>query len=150
MAWCLMAPSHYLNQCWLIASEACGILLRAMSQEIAATSPWAQCVNSLMLRDSYIRRVTHICVEWHIWVCDLTIIGSDNGLLPGRCQAMIWTNAEILLIGPLGTNFNEILFETRKFSCKKIKLKMSSAKWQPSCVSLTGLTASLVCWWCMM
>ena len=41
----------------------------------------------------------------------LTIIGSDNGLSPGRRQAIIWTNAGILLIGPLATNFNEILIE---------------------------------------
>ena len=47
-------------------------------------------------------RVTHICVG------NLTIIGSDNGLLPGWRQAIIWTNAGILLIGPLGTNFSEI------------------------------------------
>ena len=46
-------------------------------------------------------RVTHICVG------NLTIIGSDNGLSPGRRQAIILTNAGILLIGPLGTNFNE-------------------------------------------
>ena len=30
------------------------------------------------------------------------IIGSDNGMLPGRRQAIIWTNAGILLIGHLG------------------------------------------------
>ena len=39
-------------------------------------------------------RVTHICVG------KLTIIVSDNGLSPGRRQAIIWTNAGILLIGP--------------------------------------------------
>ena len=50
-------------------------------------------------------RVTHICIG------KLTIIGSDNGLLPGRRQAIIWTNDGILLIGPLGTNFSEILIE---------------------------------------
>ena len=38
----------------------------------------------------------------HIYVGNLTIIGSDDGLLPGRRQAIIWTNAQILLIGPLG------------------------------------------------
>ena len=46
--------------------------------------------------------VTHICVV------KLTIIGSDNGLSPGRRQAIIWTNAGILIIGPLETNFSEI------------------------------------------
>ena len=70
-------------------------------------------------------RVTHICVS------KLTIIGSDNGLSPGRRQAIIWTNAGILLIWPLGTNFSEILIEIQTFSLKKMRLKMSSAKCFP-------------------
>ena len=61
-------------------------------------------------------RVTHICVG------KLTIIGSDNGLLPGWRQAITWTNARILLIGPLRTNFSEILIEILTFSFKKIRL----------------------------
>ena len=44
----------------------------------------------------------------HVCVGDLTVIGSDNGLAPGRCQTIIWTSAGILLIGPLETNFIEI------------------------------------------
>ena len=36
------------------------------------------------------------------------MIGSDGGLSPGLHQAIIWTNACILLIGTLGTNFSEI------------------------------------------
>ena len=58
------------------------------------------------------------------------MIGLDNGLSPGRRQAIIWTNAEILLIGPLGTNFSEILIEIDIFSFKKMHLKMASAKWR--------------------
>ena len=58
-------------------------------------------------------------------------IGSDNSLSPGRRQAIIWTNAGILLIGPWGTNFSEILIDIHTFSFKKIHLKMSSAKWRP-------------------
>ena len=67
-------------------------------------------------------RVTHICVS------NLIIIGSDNGLSPGRCQAIIWTNDEHLLIGPLGTNFSEILIAILIFSFKKMRLKVSSGK----------------------
>ena len=78
-------------------------------------------------------RVTHICVN------KLTIIGSDNGLEPGRRQAIIWTNAEILLIGPLGTNFSEIVIDIWTFSFKKMQLKMSG-KWQPSCLGRNVLT----------
>ena len=79
-------------------------------------------------------RVTHICVS------KITIIGSDNGLSPDRRQAIIWTNAGILLIGPLGTNFSEILFEILTFSFKKMRLKVSSAKRRPFCLGLNVLT----------
>ena len=57
-------------------------------------------------------RVMHICVN------KLSIIGSDNGLSPQRRQAIIWTNAGILLIGPLGTNFSENLIKIQTFSLK--------------------------------
>ena len=67
-------------------------------------------------------RVTHICVG------KLTIIDLDNGLSPGRGQAIIWTNAGILLIGPLETNFNEIVIDMQTFSFKKMHLNMPSAK----------------------
>ena len=46
-------------------------------------------------------RVTGICVG------KLAIIVSDNGLSPGRIQAIIRINAGILLTGPLGTNISE-------------------------------------------
>ena len=79
-------------------------------------------------------RVTHICVS------KLSIIGSDNGLSPDRRQAIIWTNAGILLIGTLGTNFNEISFEIHIFPFKNFHLKMSSGKWRLFCLGLNVLT----------
>ena len=79
-------------------------------------------------------RVTHICVSY------LTIIGSNNGLSPGRRQAIIWTNAGILLIGTLRTNFSEIISEIHTFLLKKMHLKTSSAKWRPFCLGLNVLT----------
>ena len=78
--------------------------------------------------------MTHICVG------KLTIIGSDNGLSPGRRQAIIWTNAVISLIGPLGTNFSEILIEILRFSFKKMCFKVPSATWRPFCLGLNVLT----------
>ena len=78
-------------------------------------------------------QVTHICVG------KLTIIGSDNGLSPERRQAIIWTNAGILLIGTLGTNFSEILIECHSFSVKKMHMKISSGKWRPFCLGLNVL-----------
>ena len=56
----------------------------------------------------------------HIYVSNLTTSGSDNGLLPEQHQAIIWTNVGILSIGPLGTNFSEILIEIDTFSFKKM------------------------------
>ena len=38
MVWCLMAPSHYLNQRWLIINGFCDIHIRAISQEILIIS----------------------------------------------------------------------------------------------------------------
>ena len=60
-------------------------------------------------------------------------IGSDNGLSPLRCQTIIWTNAGLLSIGTLGTNFSEILITIYTFSFTKMHLKLSSAKWWPFC-----------------
>ena len=53
-----------------------------------------------------------------------------------RRQAIIWTSAGILLIGPLGTNFSEISLQIHTFSFKKMHLNMLSAKWQLFCVCL--------------
>ena len=78
--------------------------------------------------------MTRICVS------KLTNIGSNNGLSPGRCQAIIWTHAGISLIGLLGTNFSEFLIEIYTFSFKKMHLKMSSGKWCPFCLGLNVLT----------
>ena len=87
------------------------------------------CIHSFLIED-----------EWRIYASlNWIIIGSDNGLSPVWCQAIIWTNAGILLIGTLGTNFNEIFIEIRTFSFKKIHLKMSSGKWRPFCLGLNVL-----------
>ena len=81
-------------------------------------------------------RVTHISVN------KIIIIGSDNGLSPGRHQAIIWNNAGILLIGPLGINFSGTSIEIPTFSIKKMHLKMSSAKWRLFHLGLNELTHS--------
>ena len=83
-------------------------------------------------------RVTHMCVS------KLILISSDNGLSPGRRQAIIWPNAGILLIRTLGTNFSEILSEIHIFSFEKIHSKMSSGKRRPFCLGLNVLTKPLL------
>ena len=94
--------------------------------------------NPMMKDLTHWGRVTHICVS------KLTIIGSDNGFLLDRRQAIIWTSAGLLLIGPLGTPFSEILIEILTFSFKKMRLKVSSAKRRPFCLGLNVLTMLVV------
>ena len=60
----------------------------------------------------YWDQVTHICVS------KLTIIRSDYALTPGRHQAIVQTNARILLIWPLGTNFSKAWISIHTFSFK--------------------------------
>ena len=83
-------------------------------------------------------RVTHICVS------NFTIKGSDNGLSPGRCQAIIWTNAGTLLIRTLGTDSNEILSEIHAFLFKKMRMKMASAKWRPFRLRINVLEVHII------
>ena len=83
-------------------------------------------------------RVTHICIS------KLTIIGSDNGLSPGRRQDIIWTKAGLLLIGPLETNFSEILIEILTSSFKKMRLKVS--KRRPFCLGFNVLMLKQCAW----
>ena len=97
----------------------------------------SQWINVVEIGLTHWGRVTHICVS------KLTIIVSDNGLSPGRRQAIIWTNDGILLIGPLGTNFSEILIKIHTFSFKKMHFKMLSGRWQPFCLGLNVLNHRL-------
>ena len=83
--------------------------------------------------------MTHTCVN------NLNIIGPDDGLSPGRRQAIIWTSAGILLIGPSRTNFSEILIEILTFSFKKMRFKVSSVEWRPFSHGFNVLSALALC-----
>ena len=78
-------------------------------------------------------RVTHKCVG------NLTIIGPDNGLSPGRRQAIIRTNAGILLMEPLRTNFrwnfnrNSYIFNNEN-AFESVVWKMAAILSRPQCV----------------
>ena len=84
--------------------------------------------------------LTHWGQVMDICVCNLTTIGSDNGLSSGQNQAIIWANAGILLIGTLGTNFSEILIKLRTFFfSRKCLSKCLSGKCQQFCHGLNVL-----------
>ena len=136
---CMTAPSHHLN----LSIELHGIHYNEVSTKFRTfslkifrskiSSSWSRPFCSGLNVLIHWGRVTHICVS------KLTIIGSDNDLSPGRRQAIIWANARILLIGPLGTNFSELIIEIYIFSLRKMHLKMSSGKRRPSCLGLNVL-----------
>ena len=63
--------------------------------------------------------------EWRIYASvNNTIIGSDNGLALTRQQAIVWSNTRILIIGPLWTDFSEILIK------KVIHFHLSKCVWK--------------------
>ena len=88
--------------------------------------------------DNALHPLTHWDRLMHICVVNQTIIGWNNGLSPGRCQAIIWTNARILLTTTVGTKFSIILIEILMLSFKKMHVKMSG-KCQPFCFGLNVL-----------
>ena len=92
------------------------------------------CVSSDLIGFTHWGRVTHICVS------KLITFGSDNGLSPGRRQAIIWTNAGILWIWPLETKFSEMLIQNHRDSFKKKHWKMSSVKRLSFWLGLSVLT----------
>ena len=62
--------------------------------------------------------------DWHIYASvNLAIIDADDGFSPNRRQDIIWTDAWILSIGPLGTKFSDFWIEIQQFSLKKMHVK---------------------------
>ena len=125
--------SYRYHHCDLTLDEVALCLIAALYywDHLSGFHPWRWYLfYSLYVTLTHWGRVTHICVS------KLASIISDNGLSPGRRQAIIWTNAGILLIGPLGTNFSEILIGIQAFSFTKMHFKMSSRKWRPFCLGL--------------
>ena len=121
---------HYiwrlLTPCWMVSNPA------SVSYGLSATRTTQKVI------------ITHWGRVMQISVSNLTIIVSDNGLSPGRRQAIIWTNAGKLLIWPLGTNVSEILIEILTFSFKKMHWKVSSVKRRPFCLGLNVIMSKWV------
>ena len=131
-----------LNQYWIIDYPHWGDSRQTWSVSwLLISRLWCYQVISSIL--THWGRVMRICFS------KLTNIGSDNGFMLTRQQAIIWTNDGILLIWPSGTNFSEILFKIHIFSSKKTHLKVLSAKCRPFCLSLSVLSTH-VCEMSMM
>ena len=131
MDWWYQEPGHHQAWYWPLSFSLQMPGIDNILKNLVVQSPtWPQisCCPPL----THWGRVTHMCVS------KLTIIGSDNGLSPGRRQAIIWINAGILLIRPLGTNFNEMLIEILTFihenAFESVVCEMASILSRPQCV----------------
>ena len=60
------------------------------------------------------------------------IIGSSNGLVPVRHQAIISGNVDFVSIGLFGDIFQGNV-KNQNFLVKQMRLKMASGKWWPFC-----------------
>ena len=100
MASCLMEPSHFLIQCWLIISK----IIRKNSSTL---SPWILCsLPNMKSSDEH-----YISLNWHsffpqapvlpLWCHMMTRIlvniFSANGMSADQCQAITWTNADFIV-----------------------------------------------------
>ena len=94
----IMLPGHQHPWYWLCwagknRSQHIKVILvhtqHSSYQSFANDSCFTHNGNMTWKRLTHWGRVTHICVG------NLTIIGSDNGLSPGRRQAITWTNVGI-------------------------------------------------------
>ena len=67
---------------------------------------------------------------WHIFVrIEVIVFSSEDGLSPFGRQFDILINAGLFSIGPIGTNFGDILLGIHNISSKKMYLRKASAKW---------------------
>ena len=145
--WCLMQNIEYLilNETWAfqIQKYCCQLTIRKLACWLIGpwnTSQWQYHLHSVVKDQLILEKcteqlsgksylvikssppsATYVSVNW-------VSIDSDNGLLPVRRQAITWTSARLLPIGPLGVNFNEIWIKIKKLSFRKMHLKLSSVK----------------------
>ena len=134
----------YANICQLLDWNHFGMIIdRCVLLPIDIVS-YDHMIDIYMERYLIDAKLTHWGRMTHIYVSKLAIIGSNNGLLPDRRQAIIWTKAGILLIENLETNFSGIVIENHTFSFKKMHFKMSSRKWRPFWLGLNVLNMHIM------
>ena len=85
--------------------------------------------------------LTHWGRVTHIRISNVTIIGSDNGLSPGRCQAIIWTKYENIVYwtfrNKLQWNLNWDSYIFIQYDAFEYGIwKMVAILSQPQCVKL--------------
>ena len=82
---------------------------------------------------TYWDRVTHICVG------NLITIGSDNGLSPGRCQVIIWTNTGIHIVYWTTRNTPQWNVNRNSYIYIQGNTFVNVCKWRQFCLGLNML-----------
>ena len=101
--------------------------------------------NSIAVISMYSHYV--IVAKWQIYASvNWATFGSDNCLVPGRHQAIVWTNAGVLLSRPSETNFCEILIVIHISTSKKMNLILLFTKCWPFCLSPNVLIYMSISW----
>ena len=103
-----------------------GVIINALASQITGVSIVYSTVCSVANKKKTSKlRVTGLC--------------EGNSPVTGEFPAQ---RAGILLIGPQGANFSEIVIELHALPFKKMHLKRSSAKWRLFCLGLNMLMRS--------
>ena len=107
-----------------------GLLLRLIGWIVCVQTVWNWIESIFSWVLTHWGRVTHICVH------KLTITVSDNGLSPGRRQAIVWTNiVDGTLRDKLQLNFrrnSNIFIQENAF--ENVVCEMASILSRPQCV----------------
>ena len=83
---------------------------------------WFEASSRSLWRHCNVAKFLYASLPLHQWVrvaiyasVNLAIIGLDNGLSPVLLQTMIWTNAGLLVIRPMGTHFREAWIQIQSY-----------------------------------
>ena len=134
---CLFLSENFAHVFWLQSLRVhCWTDNKSTLVEVMACrqrwQPMTKVTNAIMISSGQ-NELTHWGRVTHTYVAKLTIIGSDNGLSPERRQAIIWTSAGILLIGPLRTRNWNIFIEENTFENVVCEILFISSR--PQCVN---------------
>ena len=105
--WCHVSTPVFFRCFILIFKQATKVDTFELNRDVLIFTKEAMRIMFLFCLTHWGQVIHYASVNW-------AIIDSDNGLSPEWWQ-IIWPNAAILLIGPLGINFNEILIKILQF-----------------------------------
>ena len=131
----------------ILSVKSSNIHQRTISKEITQPPITKICWKTADLKFIKIAKsLTHLGRVTHIYVGNLTVIGSDNGFLPGGPQAIFWPNAWISITGHLETNVSSFIIKIHEQAHLKISsTEMAVTMSRRQCANCLTLATSLIC-----